>query len=409
MTTTLIALAVLAGAALYFMTPMERMRLRSAALATLQRLAVIASKRRADPLADVLRARTRWVVVVPGLAAINIVIFAKMLLDAPAIGDPQALIAWGANFAPRTTNNEWWRLVTSSWVHAGFFSLVIDLAALLSAGLVLERLIGPVTLIAVYLAAAALSSLAGLWISPVAVITGASGAIFGLYGLLLACWMWGTFQGASTTVRLESVKRLAIPAGLFVLYHLVTDDMATNAEVTGLVIGFLAGLVLTRWAAQCKPSVRRLAPSMAAVAVIAVASAEPLRGLVDARPEMTRVIQMEERTAGAYNAAVRQFQKGWTSTGELSRLIDRKIVPELQDASRRVKTLGRVPTEHRPMVTAAERYLQLREDAWRFRAKAVSRSSAAMLREADKKEQAALDALRNLVSASGHTPGPQAP
>jgi hypothetical protein len=55
-----------------------------------------------------------------------------------------------------------------------------------------------------------------------------------------------------------------------------------------------------------------------------------------------------------------------------------------------------VPAEHRPLLDDADTYLRLRDEAWRIRADAHRRSSMAMLRQADEREQAALAALRRL-------------
>ena len=216
--------------------------------------------------------------------------------------------------------------------------------------------------------------------------------------------MWGTFQRATTTVRLASVKRLAIPAVVFICYNVATDHLETRAEIAGLVTGFMSGLLLCRGASQRKPSLLRVAAAMGTTAFLVFALSEPVRGIVDARPEIAQVIRTEARTAAAYSTAVTRFQKGLTNTRELSDLIERKIVPELQATSKRVKGLGRVPPEHRPVIAAAKDYLRLREEGWRLRARALQKSSIAMLREADRKEQVALEAFAALTTSASHIP-----
>lgn len=400
----LVVPVVIFGATWYFLTPEERgrfLRVVRRASGRLETEALRAWSDR-DPLTDSLRARTRWTIVVPAFAVINVMLFARMTLGPATLTD--MLIAGGGNFAPRTGNGEWWRLVSAIFVHPAVLPLVLNTVALLSAGRLLERLIGPLTFTAVYVMAGVMASLASLWISPLEVSVGASGAVFGLYGLLLACWMWGTFQHATTTVRLASVKRLAIPAVIFICYNLATDDLETRAEIAGLVTGFMAGLLLCRSASRQKPSLVRVAAAMATTALLVFTLSEPVRGLVDARSDIAQVIRMEARTAASYGAVVVRFQKGWTNTRELSHLIERTIVPELQAASRRVKALGRVPPEHRPVIAAAKDYLRLREEGWRLRARALQKSSMPMLREADRKEQVALEAFNALTSFASRIP-----
>ncbi len=70
------------------------------------------------------------------------------------------------------------------FVHTGLFQLLVNCAALVQLGLILERLVGHITFAAVYLAAGVLASLVSLSDYPMAISAGASGAIFGLYGLL---------------------------------------------------------------------------------------------------------------------------------------------------------------------------------------------------------------------------------
>ena len=104
--------------------------------------------------------------------------------------EAETLVSWGASFGPRTTNGEWWRLVASMFVHTGSFQLLVNCAALVQLGLILERLVGHVTFAAVYLAAACLRASCSLSDYPMGISSGASGAIFGLYGLLLASTAW---------------------------------------------------------------------------------------------------------------------------------------------------------------------------------------------------------------------------
>ena len=99
---SLFVLAVLAGAAWYFMSPEDRARF----VAALRRLAdrgyivVLATCFRPDPLMEALRARTRWLVIVPVIALVNVGVFVLMTADSTAGGQAEAMIAgiYGMNF-----------------------------------------------------------------------------------------------------------------------------------------------------------------------------------------------------------------------------------------------------------------------------------------------------------------------
>ena len=157
---------------------------------------------RLEPFRTALRKRTRYAIVAPALAVLSVMVFARMLLGAGALTEPAILISWGANFGPRTTNGEWWRLLTSTFVHTGFLRMAIEAAVLAQLGMLLERLAGRSALAAVFAAAAMLAGLVNLSAYPMGTTTGASGAIFGLYGLLLAS-MVRSLRARRTVIKLR--------------------------------------------------------------------------------------------------------------------------------------------------------------------------------------------------------------
>ena len=75
----------------------------------------------------------------------------------------------GRGPGPLTTNGEWWRLVTASFVHTGLFHLLVNVAVLCQLGAVLERLAGRPTFTAVYISAGVFAGLISLSSYPVAV------------------------------------------------------------------------------------------------------------------------------------------------------------------------------------------------------------------------------------------------
>jgi membrane associated rhomboid family serine protease len=374
------------------MEPEDRARrlqaVLAAVLAAIRQLKDAATRARAgcEPFSDALRARTPWVIVTPALAALNVMIFVFMLFGAGTLSDPATLVGWGANFGPRTTNGEWWRLMTSMFVHSGMLHLLVNVAGLVPIGLILERLVGRLTFGAVYVAAGVFASLVSLSIFPLAVSVGASGAIFGLYGLLLASSVWGLLHRSSVTIPLAAVKRLAPAAVVFSVYNMAGDGIGSTAELTALVVGIVCGLVLARGVSSGKPPARRVAATMAATVAIAVASAFVMRGVTDVRPEIERVVAVEDRTASSYRTAVERFTHGRITAAALAELIDQSIVPELHAADSHLKALDRVPHEQRPLVAAAEDYFRLRCESWRLRAEGLRKSDTLTPRADPKSE-----------------------
>jgi rhomboid protease GluP len=394
-------LLIVAGLVLYVMTSEERLRLVQTARAAVRAAMCRAGRYRIDagPFGAALRARTPWLIVTPAIVAANLAIFACMVFaDGPA-SDPQTLMAWGASFGPRTTNGEWWRLATATFVHGSVLALLIHTAAIAQLGLVLERLVGHFAFAAIYVAAGVFASVMHLSASPEAVTAGASGAVVGAYGLLLASIVRGTLKRSSLTIPFRALAMLAPAAAVFALHVGVVSgfDLAARA---GLFTGFLFGIVVERDVRERKPPMRRLAALSAATLAIAVLTAVPLRGFTDVRPALDHVIAVEERTAAAYDHAVLRFRNGRITAKSLAQLIDGTILPELQAARARVAELKRVPAAHQALVASANDYLKLRDESWRRRAKALNAANMRLLREADRTERASLAAFERIRPSS---------
>ena len=437
-----IAGALVIGFAVYVMTPAERQRFLAAALTPIQRQMERRSGRRSgrDAFHHALRARTPLVFVTPVLVVVHTVMFVAVLFGHGSMGDPETLVAWGANFGPRTTNGEWSRLVTAMFLHPGLLQLLVNTAALLPAGLLLERLVGGPALAAVYLTAGVAAGVQIVSWQPMFVSAGASHAIFGLYGLLLAALTWRvvgaprdaparsradapdaeaaarpatdaagpnglasaeTMEGqpptaTSVQIPLRVVLQVVPWAALFFLYYGV--DGFSGAELTALLAGTVCGLVLTRRAARQTPAFRHVAALTAAAAVLVAASALLVRKVADVRPEIARVRALEEQTASEYEKAVARFKKGLLSADALAKVIDDTILPELQAARVRLQSFQGVPQEHQPLMAGAEEYLRLRHESWRVRAQGLHKRNMVALKNAETPEREALHRLQSLIA-----------
>ena len=99
-----------------------------------------------------------------------------------------------------------------------------------------------------------------------------------------------------------------------------------------------------------------------------------------------------------------QFKLGTVKADALAQVIERKITPELHAMQARLKTLGRVPPEHQPLLASAEEYLKLRDESWRLRAAALHKSSMPALRKAESAERASLEALDRIKPSESAEP-----
>lgn len=93
---------------------------------------------------------------------------------------------WGADFGPLTLTGDWWRTITCNFIHIGVIHVLMNMYALLYIGIFLEQLIGGRRLISAYFLTGLFSALASLAMHPETISAGASGSIFGLYGIFLS-------------------------------------------------------------------------------------------------------------------------------------------------------------------------------------------------------------------------------
>ncbi|HEX4566544.1 MAG TPA: rhomboid family intramembrane serine protease [Vicinamibacterales bacterium] len=391
----LLVLIVLGGVAAYVMKPDERLRVARAGLRLVENswFAYQDDRAKPDEFREALRARTRWPLATWTILAAYALVFVSM---GGVRGDAGALVRWGGAVAPQTTDGEWWRLFTASFVHAGFIALLVDAAGLTQLAVLVERMLGHAAFAVLYLSGAIIGTAIELTRHPLVVTVGPTGGILATYGLLLALVVRGTMRRSPMSVPLRALKRLAPAAALFLLHALVTGVLFQAAGMVPLGIGFVFGIVLARDAAERPARVNRSVAVGIATVVIAAGIAVPLRGIVDARPEVARMLAAEDRTSTEYTAAIQQFKLGALKSEPIAQMIERRIEPELDQIDARLKALGRVPPEQQPLVTAAGEYIKSRRESWQLRAKAFHKSNMRLLRDADEKERAALAALERV-------------
>jgi rhomboid protease GluP len=394
----LIPILVVIGALYYFTNADEKARFyRAVARGVRQAIDVgVRLRGQPGPFDEALRERAGRVVATPALAALNAGLFVCLLFGSGALSAPETLVGWGASFGPRTTNGEWWRLVTAMFVNVSFLQMCVNVAALVQIGVVMERLVGRLAFATVYLAAGLTSMVIGLSMHPIGVTAGSSGSIWGVVGLLMTWLIAGAIKRSPMTVPMRTALLMSPAVVLFVLYSLAAG-FNTPAELAGLAVGVVFGLIFAKDAAERTPSPLRALAAMGVVVLAAVPVTMPLRGVTDVRPELARVAAVEQQTVSTYDSAVRHFTKGEIPVRELVDVIDKTILPELRAAHARVNALVRVPREDQPMVAAAGEYLTLREKSWRVRADALRRVNRATLRQADEMEDAAVRVLENIA------------
>ena len=390
MTPLLLFIAVVFGLYVRKLTPEERIQLVHKTLETIRhaggagRRFMTSAPEGGDEFYTALRERTRWPLVTAAILTVYVMFYVLMFVRGGTLEGEELLVHWGGSVGPRTTNGEWWRLVTAMFIHWGFIHLVADAAGISQIGRLTERLVGSTTFAFVFVAGGLIGGLRELSAHPVAVNAGASGGVFAVYGLLLATGAWGWIKRSPLTIPVGVLKRMAPGAVIFLLYHLVAEGVTTSMT-WGLVVGLASGGILAFGIDVDKPPVRRLYPSIAATLAIVVLFAAPLRGMADVTRELGGVITLEERTAAAYDAEVVRFRKGWTKADTLADMAE-AIASDVRATRASLSTLTNIPREHAPVVKSALEFLRLREESWTLRVEGLRNGSLKTLQGADRAE-----------------------
>jgi rhomboid protease GluP len=208
-----------------------------------------------------LRRQSTSMAVTQVIFGINVAVFLGMLFAGVSILDHPAgqdLVHWGANYGPFTVNGQWWRLLTCVFIHGSFLHIAFNMWCLWDLGALAESLYGHWTFATVYLITGGAASLASVAWNPNVLSVGASGAIFGIAGALIASFYLGEFSlpRAAITGTLRSVV-------VFVGYNLVFGAVASRtdnaAHVGGLVVGLILGALIARVAPDRDAPMRRVA------------------------------------------------------------------------------------------------------------------------------------------------------
>jgi len=239
------------------------------------------------------------------LIGLNLVAFLGILALGGGLFEINSAVhlAWGANYGPAIAGQQYWRLLTSAFLHFGLLHLAFNMMALYSLGGLTERLYGRRAFLLLYLGAALIGSLASVLFSPDRTVSaGASGAIFGLGGALAAFWLRNGDHVPLSVLKGQWIN-LAFFIG-FSIYMALTATGIDNAAhgggfLGGAALGFLLGTPLDRPGTASWP---RLGSGVAAL-LLAVALILP------ALPEPAYRYPAEQPVVETIDAALREDQR----------------------------------------------------------------------------------------------------
>ncbi|HET9677587.1 MAG TPA: rhomboid family intramembrane serine protease [Solirubrobacterales bacterium] len=200
------------------------------------------------------------------LIAINVIVFLiEIASGSGGLGEQHGkLIVDYGLFGPFVAEGEWYRLLTTGFLHASFLHIGFNMLLLYFLGRLLEPALGTPRFLALYFASLLAGSFGALILEPNSLGIGASGAIFGLAG------------AAFIIARGRGMDALAGEIGFLIVFNLifsfVSPRISIGAHVGGLIGGIVCALAIVA-GERGMLGERRLPTEIAvmvAVAVIAV-------------------------------------------------------------------------------------------------------------------------------------------
>jgi rhomboid protease GluP len=171
--------------------------------------------------------------VVTTIIAINFIIYIITMI--PNIGDEIFYTGMSVNFL--IGEGEWWRIITSLFLHAGFMHVLFNMFSLFLFGPELEKIAGKARFLTIYFLAGIFGNVAtfvtqdGMYAS-----VGASGAIYGVFGAFAALVYY-------TRHTMPQLKQIILPLIIIsVIITFITPNINVAGHLGGLVTGFLLGL-----------------------------------------------------------------------------------------------------------------------------------------------------------------------
>lgn len=299
-----------------------------------------------EQFAGQLRVRSSRTPVTFGLVAVNSLVFIGMLFDGADLLQPttRVSLAWGSNFGPYTTDGDWWRVFTSLFIHFGFVHIFANMWALAAFGPLVERLYGSTRYLLIYLLAGVFGSLCSISAHPLVNSAGASGAIFGVLGALLATLTRGRNHIPPDVLRPVLRTTLAF-IGWSVYSSLTNPGIDYVAHMGGFAAGFILGWLAMPTSGSEKKTLRRSV--LNALSAASAAAILLIGGIWWAQSSVTSVIgeALYYRTVhwitlrepgidAIFKAALRADDR--KSHAALREILETKVIPFWQNASDRL-------------------------------------------------------------------------
>lgn len=169
--------------------------------------------------------------VVSIIIGLNLIVYILTIL--PVLGDFLFYSGMSVNYL--IGEGQWWRIVTSIFIHSGFFHVLFNMFSLFLFGPELEKIAGKARFLTIYLLSGIFGNVATYIIEDgIYASVGASGAIFGIFGAFVGLVYY-------TRKTMPQLKQIIMP---LVIISLIITFLSPNVNIPGHLGGFVTGILL---------------------------------------------------------------------------------------------------------------------------------------------------------------------
>jgi membrane associated rhomboid family serine protease len=209
---------------------------------------------------------------------------------------------WGTNYGPLTLSGQYWRLFTAGFLHADIFHIGFNMWCLWSLGRLSEQLFGKWQTFAIYMVTGVGGAILSIAYNPQRAELGASGAIFGLVGAVLAGVKFGDLN--ISTGEKRSIIGSVVTFAVINFALGMSGNIDNMCHLGGFVTGLLVGLPMGAFARSHQ--IWQLATLVITSAVVAAGGRELVQTHSAAAQKSLAMMQAEQ---GNYRAATEYLEK----------------------------------------------------------------------------------------------------
>ena len=181
------------------------------------------------------------------LIVLNSIVYLFSSFYSHALADMNinVLVDMGALYGPLVVlKGEWWRLLSAMFLHGGVTHLLMNMFSLYLVGRAAETYFDTKSYLVIYLFSGLIGGVVSLFVHPVTVGIGASGAIFGLFGALAGFFL--AHRKKISTHFKSFMKDFAIIIGVNLLIGFSIPEVDVFAHAGGLLVGVIGGFLISK-------------------------------------------------------------------------------------------------------------------------------------------------------------------